>query len=67
MGMSDHRVTHIHMGMGMRVNLYLPMYMSDPIGLFLCRGYEYGIVIPGGYLPIAISSTNGGTYYNKIY
>jgi hypothetical protein len=53
--------------MGMRVNLYLPMYMSDPIGLFLCRGYEYGIVIPGGYLPIAISSTNGGTYYNKIY
>jgi hypothetical protein len=26
------------------------------MGLFLCRVYEYGVVIPGGYLPIAISS-----------
>jgi hypothetical protein len=25
------------------------------VGLFLCRGYGYGVVIPGGYLPIAIS------------
>jgi hypothetical protein len=24
--------------------------------LFLCRGYGYGVIIPGGYLPIAISS-----------
>jgi hypothetical protein len=31
--------------------------MGDPVGLFLCRGYGYGVVIPGGYLPIAISST----------
>jgi hypothetical protein len=42
------------MGMGMGVNSYPPMYMGDPMGLFLCRGY--GIVISGGYLPIAIST-----------
>jgi hypothetical protein len=40
------------MGMGMGVNPYPPVYMGDPVGLFLCRGYEYGVVIPGGYLPI---------------
>jgi hypothetical protein len=43
------------MGMGMGVNPYPPVYMGDPVGLFLCRGYGYGVVIPGGYLPIAIS------------
>ena len=48
-------VTHTHMGMGMGVNPYPPVYMGDPMGLFLCRGYGYGVVIPGGYLPIAIS------------
>jgi hypothetical protein len=42
--------------MGMGVNPYPPVYMDDPIGLFLCRGYEYEVVIPGGYLPIAISN-----------
>jgi hypothetical protein len=42
------------MGMGMGVNPYPPVYMGDPMGLFLCRGYEYGVVIPGGYLPIAV-------------
>jgi hypothetical protein len=43
--------------MGMGVNPYPPVYMGDPVGLFLCRGYGYGVVIPGGYLPIAISSS----------
>jgi hypothetical protein len=45
------------MGMGMGVNPYPPAYMGNPVGLFLCRGYGYGVVIPGGYLPIAISTT----------
>jgi hypothetical protein len=49
-------VTHTHVGMGMGVNSYPPAYMGDPMGLFFCHGYEYGVVIPGGYLPIAISS-----------
>jgi hypothetical protein len=49
-------VTHTHMGMGMGVNPYPPVYMGDPVELFLCHGYGYGVVIPGGYLPIAIST-----------
>jgi hypothetical protein len=43
------------MGMSMGVNSYPLMYMGDPMRLFLCRGYGYGVVTPGGYLPIAIS------------
>jgi hypothetical protein len=50
------------MGMGMGINPYPPVYMGDPMGLFLCRGYGYGVVIPGGYLPIAISSCRGCGY-----
>jgi hypothetical protein len=46
------------MGMGMGVNSYPPMYMGDPMELFLYRGYGYGVLIPGGYLPIAISNPN---------
>jgi hypothetical protein len=30
-------------------------YLSNHIYPF-CRGYGYGVVIPGGYLPIAIST-----------
>jgi hypothetical protein len=43
------------MGMGMRVNPYPPVYIGDPIGLFLCHGYGYRLVILGGYLLIVIS------------
>jgi hypothetical protein len=52
-------VTHTHVGMG--VNPYPPVYMGDPMGLFLCRGYGYGVVIPGRYLPIAISTCKPST------
>jgi hypothetical protein len=38
----------------MKINPYPPVCMDDSIGLFFCRGYVYEIVIPGGYLPIAI-------------
>lgn len=44
------------MGMGMGLNPYPPVYVGDPVGLFLYRGYGYEVVIPGGYLPIAIST-----------
>jgi hypothetical protein len=50
------RVTHTHMIMGMGVNLYPLVDMGDPRRIFFCRGYEYRIVIPSGYLPIVISS-----------
>jgi hypothetical protein len=50
------------MGMGMGVNSYPPVYMGDPMRLFLCRGYGYGVVIPGGYLPIAISRRDASLF-----
>jgi hypothetical protein len=53
------------MGMGMGVNPYPPVYMGDPMGLFLCRGYGYGVVIPGGYLPIAISTPVASDFVYK--
>jgi hypothetical protein len=40
----------------MEVNLYPSVYMSDSVKLFLYRGYEYEVVIPGEYLHIAIFS-----------
>jgi hypothetical protein len=46
---------HVY-GYGYGVNPYPPVYMGDPIGLFFCRGYVYGVVIPDGYLLIAISN-----------
>jgi hypothetical protein len=30
-----------------------------PDGVIFCHGYGYGVVIPGGYLPIAISIQDG--------
>jgi hypothetical protein len=51
---------------GYGVNSYPPVYMGDPMGLFLCRGYGYGVVIPGGYLPIAIS-IRGTAMYTSSY
>jgi hypothetical protein len=40
----------------MGVNPYPIVDLGDLTGLFFCRGYVYEIVIPGGYLSIAISS-----------
>jgi hypothetical protein len=40
--------------------------ISDPVELFLCRRYVYEIVIPGGYLPIAISRENYSLHF-KLY
>jgi hypothetical protein len=48
-GTSDPMVTHIHMGMGTRVNPYPSVDKGDLTGLFFYCGYEYGIVIPGVY------------------
>ena len=58
-------VTHTHVGMGMGVNPYPLVYMGDPMELFLCRGYGYGVVIPGGYLPIAISTPVASDFVYK--
>jgi hypothetical protein len=55
------------MGMSMGVNPYPPVYMGDPMGLFLCCGYEYEIVIPDGYLPIVISIHMDGSKFLFFY
>jgi hypothetical protein len=47
------------MGMDMGVNPYPPVYMGDLMELFLCRRYEYGVIISGEYLPITISNRVG--------
>jgi hypothetical protein len=63
-------VTHTHVGMGMGVNSYPPVYMGDPMGLFFYRGYGYRVVIPGGYLPIAISMWDARyttIFRNEVY
>jgi hypothetical protein len=41
---------------GYGVNPYPPVYMGNPVKLFLCCGYGYRVLISGGYLPIAISA-----------
>jgi hypothetical protein len=55
------------MGMGMGVNSYPPMYISDSMGLFLCRGYKYVVVIPGEYLSIAISRLTCPTFRSVFF
>jgi hypothetical protein len=52
-------------GYGYGVNPYPPVYMGDPIWLFLCRGYMYEALIPGGYLPVAISALNTSHHYTE--
>jgi hypothetical protein len=44
-----------YVGICMEVNLYLIVYMGDPMKLFFCRRYKYEVVIPYEYLCIAIS------------
>jgi hypothetical protein len=34
------------------------VYIGNLMRLFLCRGYEYKVIIPNGYLPIAISKSH---------
>lgn len=46
----------IYIHMGMRVNLYPPIYIGSPIELFFYRVYEYKIVIAGDYLLFDIST-----------
>jgi hypothetical protein len=54
------------MGMGIGLNPYPPVYMSDPMGLFFCRMYMYSVVIPSGYLPIAISTLVLNVNFRKL-
>ena len=46
-------------GTGMGEVLYPCGGMSNSAGKTLSRGYEYGIAITDGYIPVAISSHDG--------
>jgi hypothetical protein len=41
-------------GTGMSKFLYPRVYMGNPTGRFFFDGYGYGMVLPDGYVPVAI-------------
>jgi hypothetical protein len=43
-------------GTGMGKILYPRIYMGNPTGRIFFDGYEYGMVLPDGYVPVAIPS-----------
>jgi hypothetical protein len=40
--------------MGMGKILYPRVYMGNPTGIIFFDGYGYGMVLPDGYVPVAI-------------
>jgi hypothetical protein len=44
-------------GMGMIKILYPRVYMGNPMGVIFFDGYGYGMVLPDGYVPVAIPSS----------
>jgi hypothetical protein len=44
-----------HAGTGMGKILYPRAYMGNPMGRIFFDGYGYGMVLPDGYVPVAIS------------
>jgi hypothetical protein len=45
-----------HAGTGMGKILYPRAYMGNPMGRIFFDGYGYGMVLPDGYVPVAISN-----------
>jgi hypothetical protein len=43
-------------GTGMGKILYLRVYTGNPTGIIFFDGYGYGMVLPDGYVPVAIPS-----------
>ena len=46
-------------GTGMGKILYPRVYMGNPMGIIFFDGYGYGMVIPDGYVPVAIPNQSG--------
>jgi hypothetical protein len=44
---------------GMGKILYPRVYMGNPTSRIFFDGYEYGMVLPDGYVPVAIPSATG--------
>jgi hypothetical protein len=53
-----------HSGTGMGKHFYPQPGMGIVSGIFFCRGCGYGKTIPGGYVPVAISSAAAVQYFS---
>jgi hypothetical protein len=47
-----------HAGTGMGKILYPRVYMGNPTGRIFFDRYGYGMVLPDGYVPVAIPNVN---------
>jgi hypothetical protein len=61
-GMGNPLGTRNPHGYGFGQNFVPVMGMSFLAGVFFLRGYEFGQVIPNGFLPIAISRNDNGKF-----
>jgi hypothetical protein len=61
-GMGNPLGTRNSHGYGFGQNFVPVMGMSFLAGVFFLRGYEFGQVIPNGFLPIAISRNDNGKF-----
>lgn len=53
-GMGNPRVPVTRSGTGMGTNLYPSAGMGFLTGVFFLRGHGFGLVVPSGYIPVAI-------------
>jgi hypothetical protein len=53
-------------GTGMGKILYPRVYMGNPMGRNFFDGYGYGMVLPDGYVPVAIPSHRHIIYFLMI-
>jgi hypothetical protein len=60
-GMGNPLGTRNPHGYGFGQNFIPVMGMSFLAGVFFLRGYEFGQIIPSGFLPIAISTSSNST------
>ena len=53
-------------GTGMGKILYPRVYMGNPTGRIFFDGYGYGMVLPDGYVPVAIPSMDLYPYPSPV-
>ena len=53
-GTGNPRVPVTRAGTGMGTNMYPSAGMGFLAGVFFLRGHGYGLVVPSGYVPVAI-------------
>jgi hypothetical protein len=56
-----------HAGTGMGKILYPRVYMGNPTGRIFFDGYEYGMVLPDGYVPVAIPRRIGSSTNHRVW